>query len=279
MWPYFLGSLIFLAWESSILISCDSVTRVLLFPVLFFLGENSCSLWFAKSVSFPLHIVFHNFPCQHCIGWSVLVWNLASSRRARCKCPLAAHQAPSCVLARSDAFCSWNKICATFLLSLVPCAADWMQLWSNLDSFSETVMLDFVKNLPLGEGVLGVSPIVSAHELSAFWETHALEVKLLERIRKEKCSTDPIGIREEQNILVFFFLSGQSHCAVDDCNVEPILGVQSPAFCSHRITCEFFGGEIGKLKIKGNLFFLFLSFLARLSLPASACVHCTCSAL
>ena len=43
-----------------------------------------------------------------------------------------------------------------------------MQLWSNLDSFSETVMLDFVKNLPLGEGVLGVSPIVSAHELSAF---------------------------------------------------------------------------------------------------------------
>ena len=142
MWPYFLGSLIFLAWESSILISCDSVTRVLLFPVLFF-WENSCSLWFAKSVSFPLHIVFHNFPCQHCIGWSVLVWNLASSWRARCKRPAA-------FFARSDAFCSWNKICAAFLLPLVPCAADLMQLWRNLDALSETVMFDFVKNLPLG---------------------------------------------------------------------------------------------------------------------------------
>lgn len=155
------------------------MTRVRLF--LFFMGRQKC--FFSLAVFGTVSL---DFPCQHCIGCSVLVWNLAFSRRSRCKCLLSAHQEPSCIFARTEAFCSWNKINETFLLPFVPCADDWMQLWSNLDSFSEMVMLDFKEFATWGKGFLVFPPVVSAHELSAFWETHAVEVKLLERIKKEK---------------------------------------------------------------------------------------------
>ena len=94
------------------------------FSCSFFFEKKSCSLWFAKSISFPLAvfgIVFLNFPCQHCKGcWSLLVWNLASSRRARCKCRLAAHQAPSCVFRKKRCFLFLKQDLRNFLVAACP---------------------------------------------------------------------------------------------------------------------------------------------------------------